>query len=343
MRKVLLILGPTASGKTARALEVASKIGGEIINCDRMQMYNCLKILTAFPSDSDMQTVPHKLFGVLEYYHESSAVAWAALAAREIETTLDFASKPPESGLLLGDTERRSGVYSGVHEHSSTGSTQQETDSGGLVGSLLHKGKVPIIVGGTGLYVNVLIDGIAPLPTVSKNVREQVANMDYNELCSELYKSDARLIEVIPRQRHHQVIRAYEVFLETGQSVLEFRSLQKKTFLENVQYECEVLSCEREVLYERIDRRFEKMLEMGAVEEVKRLLEVVEYERQQRDAIFKKYPVFNVIGAREIVAYLDGDISLQQMKEAATLNSRHYAKRQITWFRHQLPKGVGIS
>jgi tRNA dimethylallyltransferase len=289
MRKVLIIAGPTASGKTARAIETAIRRNGEIINSDSLQAYDCLKLLTAFPSDEDMKLAPHRLFGYLGYQDESSAVAWATLASKAVEAAL---------------------------EHS----------------------RLPIIVGGTGLYVNIIVNGISPLPEISKDVRDYVASMDYDEVCTALYKADHRLIGVITKQQHHQMLRAYEIFLETGKSVLHFRSLPRRVFLRNVEYEYDVVECDRAKLYERINARFDKALDAGAIDEVRWLLSAVGYDRRNRPAFFKRYHVFNAIGAKEITVYLDGGISFEQMKETATLNLRHYAKRQITWLRHHVPQ-----
>ncbi|MDR2459059.1 MAG: tRNA (adenosine(37)-N6)-dimethylallyltransferase MiaA [Holosporales bacterium] len=288
MRKVLIIAGPTASGKTARAVETALKRNGEIINSDSLQVYNCLKILTAFPTDADMKLVPHKLFGYLGYQDESSAVAWATLASQKVEEAL---------------------------EHSS----------------------LPIIVGGTGLYVNTLVNGISPLPEISSAVRNHVASMDYEELCAKLYKADPGLIGVVTKQQHHQMLRAYEIFLKTGKSILHFRNLPRQVFLSNVEYEYDLIECDRTRLYGRINARFEKMLDAGAVDEVRCFLASIGYTRCDRSMLFKRYRIFNAIGAKEITMYLDGEISFEQMKEIATLNLRHYAKRQMTWLRHHIP------
>ncbi|MDR1609552.1 MAG: tRNA (adenosine(37)-N6)-dimethylallyltransferase MiaA [Holosporales bacterium] len=288
MRKVMIIAGPTASGKTARAIETALERNGEIINCDSLQVYNCLKTLTAFPTDEDMKLAPHRLFGYLGYGDKSSVVTWATLASRAVE-------------------------------------------------DVLKHNRLPIIVGGTGLYVDTLVNGISPLPEVSRDVRERVASMNYDELCAELYMADPSLIGVITKQQHHQMLRAYAIHLETGKSILHFRSLPKKVFLSDVEYEYDVMKCDRSKLYERINARFDRMLDAGAVDEVRCFLGTIGYHRHDRSTLFKRYRIFNAIGAKEITMYLDGEVSFEKMKEMATLNLRHYAKRQVTWFRHHAP------
>ncbi|MDR1364992.1 MAG: tRNA (adenosine(37)-N6)-dimethylallyltransferase MiaA [Holosporales bacterium] len=288
-KKVLIIIGPTASGKTARAIEIATERNGVIINCDSLQTYDCLKILTAFPSEAYMKRAPHELFGYLKYYDESSAVAWATLASQRVIDTL-------------------------------------------------RRNVLPIVVGGTGFYINILVNGISPLPAISDEVRKYVARMDYDELRARLYEVDPQAKAAITKQQHHQTVRAYEILLETGKSILSFKSLPKKTFLQDIEYEYDVTECDRKRLYDRINARFERMLDAGAVDEVEQFLYTIGYSRSEREAFWRRYHIFSAIGAKEITMYLDGDISFSLMKEVATRNLRHYAKRQITWIRHQMPQ-----
>ncbi|MDR3224622.1 MAG: tRNA (adenosine(37)-N6)-dimethylallyltransferase MiaA [Holosporales bacterium] len=284
MRKVLIIAGPTASGKTGYAVERAKSVDGEVINCDSLQIYDSLKILTAVPKNKDLDGVVHKLFCYLTYNRKSSVVDWAHLASVEIEKTIS-------------------------------------------------SGKVPIIVGGTGLYINVLVNGISPMPEISNNIRANVLGMNYGEVCDALYKQDPRLKSVITSDKHHQVIRAYEIFLETGMSILDFRNMPKKTFMDNVTYEYEIMKYDRQELYERINGRFDEMLKNGAINEVENLLHQI--NNPNRQEIFATYPIFNAIGAKEIVMYIDGMYSASEMIEKSKINSRRYAKRQITWLANQ--------
>ena len=288
MNDVRIIVGPTACGKTKRAVELAKAIGGEIINCDSLQIYNDLKILTAFPSDEDMDGIKHKLFGYLDYDQKTSAVEWAKRAAVEIRKTLDM-------------------------------------------------GKVPIIVGGTGMYLKTLIEGISPMPDISEQNRKKandLASQNFDSLCYELYAFDPELRRLLPKSKHHQLVRAYEVFLETGKSIRYFQGLPKLNFIENINFEFEIINIERSELYERISRRFDQMLKDGAIEEVNQLLKKI--NNPNRTEIFKNYPIFKAIGAKEITMFIDGIYSFEQMREVSITNSKHYAKRQITWFKHQI-------
>lgn len=287
MRNVLVITGPTASGKTKLALEKAKELNGVIINCDSLQVYKDLKILTAFPSDEVLSQVSHKLFGYLNFDEKISAVEWAKSASEEIEKAFSI-------------------------------------------------GKLPIITGGTGFYINILMNGISPLPQVSIKNREaanQLALSNFENLCNDLYKLDPKLRDILSKEKHHQLIRAYEIFLETGKSIMEFLNLPKVNFIKDVNFKIIKLLPERKELYKNIELRFDKMLQDEAIEEVKRLLNKINIS--DRNELFQ-YTIFKAIGAKEITFYLDGFMNFSQMRENALLSSRHYAKRQITWFRNQL-------
>ena len=285
---VKVIVGATATGKTKHALEVAKFCHGEIINCDSLQLYNELKILTAMPTNEEMNIVKHKLFGYLKYDQKTSSVDWAKLAAKAIQETID-------------------------------------------------SGKTPIIVGGTGLYVKTLLEGVSPMPTISDKNRQkakELATQNFNGMCEELYSFDPNLRIIFPQSMHHQLIRAYELFLETRKSIRYFWALPKIKFIQNAKFEIEVLQCERTPLYERIARRFEQMLHNGAIDEVRTLLAKMTITNHRE--IFMKFPIFRAIGAKEITMFLQGMYTFDQMKEISIKNSRHYAKRQITWFKHQM-------
>lgn len=290
MNKIKVIVGATATGKTKRAIEFAKTCDGEIINCDSMQIYKDLNILTASPSSAEMSEIKHKLFGYLDFDQKTSAVDWAKLASSEIKQTLAI-------------------------------------------------GKTPVIVGGTGLYIKTLVDGISPLPEVSPNIRKcahELAKQNFDELCKQVYQFDDELENLMPKSMHHQLIRAYEIMKETGKSIREFWALPKIKFIDNVDFEFEVLNCERTELYERIATRFDDMLKNGAITEVQNLL--VKINNRNRQVVFEQYPIFRTIGAKEITLFLDGVYSFNKMHEIAIKNSRHYAKRQITWFKKEACK-----
>lgn len=288
MPRAIVVVGPTASGKTEIALDKARRLNGEIINCDSLQVYSDLKILTSFPKKEYFQEINHKLFGYLGYSEKTSAVEWAKLASSEIKNTLD-------------------------------------------------SGKIPIVTGGTGLYVQILMNGISLLPEISpqnRRIANELATHDFKSMRDELYSLDPELKHLLSKEKHHQIIRAYEIFLETGKSVRFFHEQPKQKFIESVTFEVNMISIERDILYKNIEKRFDEMLEQGAVDEVKNLL--IKIGDEDHEKIFEKFPIFKAIGAKEITQYLDGHLSFDKMRELTIKNTRHYAKRQITWFRHQV-------
>ena len=290
MKKVIIVAGPTASGKTKYTINLARSSGGEIINCDSLQVYKDLKTLTARPNEEEMSSGPHKLFGYLDAHEKITAVEWAKMAAIAVEEAL-------------------------------------------------QDGRLPIIVGGTGLYINTLINGISPMPEVQPETRAKVATMafeDYEGLCEKLYRVDSKIAELVTMDKHRQIQRAYEVFLETGKSILEFYNKPRISFIDNVRYEYQVMSIGKTELHARITERFMRMLATGAIEEVQAFLTKI------GSGNMEDFPVLKAIGAKEIIRYLHGVCSLHEATASALINSRRYAKRQMTWLRTQIPECVDV-
>jgi tRNA dimethylallyltransferase len=294
MQKIVVITGPTASGKTGYSIEYAGNVGGEIINCDSAQTYSDLKILTAMPTADEMSGIPHRLFGFLECDQKITSVDWASAASREISEIM-----------------------------------------------LLRK--TPIVVGGTGLYINILINGISPVPDVSSETRAYSSHMaenDYDGLCAAVYENDPSIMNVIHKSQHRQMIRAFETMIETGKSILHFYELPKVRFIDSdISFEIIVVEMERQKLYKKINKRLDIMIEHGVIDEVKVLLQKV----NDKHLDIQKLPISQAIGIKEIASYISGSYNLEQMKELVSMKSRNYAKRQITWFRHQLPKHRKVS
>ena len=286
MNKMLIITGPTASGKTALAIEKANEFNGEIINYDSLQVYKDLPILTAYPTENELNTAPHRLFGHLKYTDNISVVDWAKLAANEIN-------------------------------------------------QVLNSGRLPILVGGTGLYIDILINGVSPLPNISSTVRNKaidLANNNFEKMCNDVYRFDPKIQNIIKPENHHQMIRAWEVQHETNKSILYFYSLPKCAFIKDTKTEFININMNREVLYARINKRFDIMIKNGAIEEVESLIN--KFDTNDYEILFKKYSIFKAIGAKEIVMYLNNKISYNTMIELSKQHSRNYAKRQITWFKY---------
>lgn len=275
-----MIAGPTASGKSALAVEKARALGGVIVNADAMQVYDVLRVLTARPAPGEMGDVPHLLYGSVSPAVRFSTGEWQRAAARIIA------------------------------EH----------------------GERPLVfVGGTGLYFDALLKGFAEVPEVPPevvaDVEAELAGLDREargRLIAERDPETARLLRAPDPQR---VARALAVLKATGRSLASFQAGAKRGLLDAHALERIVLNPERGVLRERIARRFESMLDAGAVDEVRALLAM---------ALDPGLPAMKAIGVREIADWLDGRLSREEMVERAVIATRQYAKRQRTWFRGRM-------
>ena len=269
-QKVFIVAGPTASGKSGVALDLAERFRGEVVNADAFQVYQGLQILTARPTEDEMRGIPHHLYGYVDDFNQEDVVGWAQKAAN-------------------------------------------------LIPSL----KNPIVVGGTGLYLSVLINGISPIPDVSSEVRDKVRQMDSKEVLAKLTKGK------VPRDIQRQK-RALEVLLETGHPIDYFQKMPKKKFLD-ADFQGIILLPDKEKLYTRIERRLIQMLQGGAIEEVANLV-----KRGASGGVMK------AIGVKELIDFIEKKDDLEAAKKKILLSTRHYAKRQSTWFRHQMPEWFSI-
>ena len=274
MQKVYVIAGPTASGKSAYALEIAQKQPAVIINADSMQVYRDFPILTAQPSPEEQAQAPHKLYGFLGVDEKCDAASWADLAAQEIQAAWS-------------------------------------------------QNQLPILVGGTGLYLKTLIQGIAPIPEVADEMRQKAISL-LAELGHENFH--AMLLQKDPTSAHlkigdtQRVLRAYEVVEATGKPLSYWYTQPTRKFFEEANFNGKILLPERADLYANCDKRFSQMIERGGITEV------------------QKHPLnlsIKIIGVPEIQAFLRGEISKDKAIEKASQATRNYAKRQYTWFRNQ--------
>ena len=277
MNSILCLAGPTASGKTALAVELAKDLNGEVVSCDSMQVYRRMDIGTAKPSREEMQGIPHQMIDVAEPDEDFSVSRYCAMAAP-------------------------------------------------IVDDIVARGKTAIIAGGTGLYMDSLIRGNDFAPFPSTGVRERLeAEADEVGLPAML----ARLREIDPDTADRvsdrkRILRALEVYLETGETITEHN---RKTRLIPPKYTPLWLGldfADRGELYRRIDKRVDIMLEMGLMEEIRSLLD---------SGIPEKCTAMQAIGYKEFVNALEGREPLSQAAEEVKKASRHYAKRQLTWFR----------
>jgi tRNA dimethylallyltransferase len=280
--EAILITGPTASGKSALALELADRHGGVVVNADSMQVYDTLRVLTAGPSDAEMAGIPHRLYGHV----------------------------PATTSYSTGDWLR---------------------DVASLLGELRRDGRLPVFVGGTGLYFKALTGGLSDMPAIPEDIRERLRQRLIEEGPGLLYR-DLAVRDPMAAQRlqpsdGQRIVRALEVVEATGQSILTFQERRGPMLIDPERAEKIVVLPDRARLHQRIDRRFEIMLETGAIAEVTAL---------QALSPAPEMPVMKAIGVAEISALLQGEMSRDQVIERGSALTRQYAKRQMTWFRNQM-------
>ncbi|MHC2297043.1 tRNA (adenosine(37)-N6)-dimethylallyltransferase MiaA [Rhizobium mongolense] len=278
----ILITGPTASGKSALAVELAKRHGGAVVNADSMQVYGTLRILTARPSEAEMQGVPHHLYG-----HVPAGTAYS-------------------TGTWLRDVTA-------------------------LLPNLSAKGLLPVFVGGTGLYFKALTGGLSDMPAIPENIRNRLRARLQNDgaeaLHAELAMLDPAAARSLSIQDGQRIVRALEVLGATGQSILRFQGQAGPLIVDPARAEKIIVLPERAVLHQRINGRFEKMLEQGAEDEVKSLLAL---------GLSSEMPVMKAIGVSQIAAMLKGEMTRSEVIEKGATATRQYAKRQMTWFRNQM-------
>lgn len=280
-RPVLIVGGPTGSGKSALALALARALAGTIINADSMQVYAELRVLTARPSADDERQVPHRLYGILPAGERCSAGRWLVAAEAEVETAW-------------------------------------------------AAGRLPIVTGGTGLYLSALREGLSPVPPVPAALcRDIEARYDregggaFRERLRALDPASADKLPVNDRQR---LVRAMAVALATGQPLPAWHAGHPPRPALDARFATIVLSPERLSLYRRLDARWHTMLQNGALTEVHHLL---------RLGLDPRLPAMKAVGVPELVRYLKGESTLAEAGTQAQAATRRYAKRQITWLRHQ--------
>jgi tRNA dimethylallyltransferase len=281
--KAVLIAGPTASGKSALALELAQAAGGLVINADSMQVYRDLRIITARPAPDDEARAPHRLYGHVDAAVNFSAGHWV-------------------------------------------------TDAAAVLADARAQRRPAIFVGGSGLYFKALTRGLSAVPPIPPAVRESVrARLERDgieALHAELARRDgASAGRLKPRDRA-RIARALEVVEATGRSLTDWHRDGLPPLLPPGQVRALFLAPERETLYARIDARFDAMLAAGALDEVAALA------ARQLDPLL---PAMKAHGVPALIRHLRGEITLDAAAAIGRADTRHYAKRQFTWFRHQLP------
>lgn len=277
VQKIVIICGPTGSGKTKIAVELASRFNGEIINADSQQVYRGLDIGTAKASHEDMKGIAHHLIDIVAPDAHFEAHSFALLADKAIEETVS-------------------------------------------------KKKLPFIVGGTGMYIKLLLHGLCEAPPQDPKIREMLHDRIEKEGIESLYEQlkllDPETAEIISKNDRTRIVRALEILEISGKTASQF---YREHNHEEKRYEALKIgiSIPKEELYKRIEERIDAMLSKGWIEETKGLL-----KRYNPDS-----KGFMAIGYKEIISYLNGGLPYNDMVKLIKLNSRHYAKRQMTWFR----------
>jgi tRNA dimethylallyltransferase len=277
--QAILIAGPTASGKSGAALELACRLGGTLINADSMQVYRELRVLTARPSESEEARAAHRLYGTVSAAESCSVGRWL-------------------------------------------------NDVASVLAEAQGEARLPILVGGTGLYFKALTEGLAPVPDVPAEVRsywrEETAKRSREALHQELAARDPAMAARLKPADPQRIVRALEVIDATGISLAEWQGGSARPLLAPSDVLRLVIAPEREPLYAAIDTRFDRMIEEGAIEEVRALLDL---------GLHPGLPAMRAHGVRELGAYLSGAISREDAVAKAKTESRRYAKRQMTWLR----------
>ena len=279
--KIILISGPTASGKSNFAIKIAKKVDGEIINADSMQVYKQLKILTARPNKDEQKKIKHHMYGFVDLNKKFSTGQWLNTAIKKIK-------------------------------------------------EIKKRKKIPIVVGGTGLYFQSLIDGLVKIPEIPIKFRNKIRMIQKKDgqkkFYNKLLKIDPMVKDKFDPNDTQRTIRAFEIKSFTKISMYEWINKTKSEFKDE-EFLKLYIDFKREDLIKRISSRTIKMIEEGAIKEVKRFIKL---------KIKKELSVNRVIGIDELTQSLDKKINLDQAKELISIKTRQYAKRQATWARSRM-------
>ncbi len=284
-KKIIIISGPTASGKSQLAFDFSANKKIAIINADSLQIYQGLPVLSSQPTVLEQNQVKHLLYSFLKPEENSSVAMWLKLVKEAIE-------------------------------------------------SCLNEGLIPVIVGGSGMYISKLIEGISPIPEIDKAIRIEACEL-YEGASQEVFIAELiKLGEEKSRIKNldkHRLIRAYEVLRQTKKSIFDWQAQPPVKFFDDEDFLHINLNPNREILYQNCNLRFEKMLKNGAQEEVLTLL---------NQGISDDKQITKTLGFYEISDFLNNRITKEEMIKIASQKTRNYAKRQLTWFRNQLPNKV---
>ncbi|UFS69048.1 tRNA (adenosine(37)-N6)-dimethylallyltransferase MiaA [Geomonas sp. RF6] len=271
--KIIVVAGPTGSGKSALALQLAERIGGEIVNADSMQLYRGMDIGTSKPAPEELERVPHHLFSIVS----------------------------PDTNFSASDYRR---------------------EAAAAISDIESRGRTPIVVGGTGLYIKALLHGLVDSPTGDPELRLAFQDLSGDELLERLREVDPETAARLHPNDRVRLVRALEVYSQTGRAISDFRA---EHAFADTEYEALKLApkVERAALYNRIEDRVDRMMEGGLLAEVASLME---------RGYGVEHKAMRAIGYKELCAHLAGEISLPEAVALIKRDTRRYAKRQLTWF-----------
>lgn len=287
MPKVVIIAGPTASGKSALAIDVACALNSAVLNCDSMQIYKNIPIISAAPSTEERSKVEHRLYEIFDCSKRGNVVEWLDLCVDEIH-------------------------------------------------QLWKENKIPVVVGGTGMYIDALINGVTPIPEVPISIREKVQAWLENDGLSALYdflqKNDKDIAEKLNPNDKTRIVRAVEILMATGQKVSKWYKVPMIKKLPEAEFVVVKIMPAINVIEERCKQRLDKMVyEQGALKEIEYLV-----AHQVADTM----PAMKALGVPELIKYVTGKATLPDALAEAKLHTRQYAKRQRTWLRNKLSADV---
>ena len=278
---IIIIAGPTASGKSGLGLDLAKRLNGVIINADSMQVYKEIPILAATPTPQEQAEIPHKLYGIYEASNRGNVMDWLVLCKQEIDTAR-------------------------------------------------QNRQTPIIIGGTGMYLDALINGLSPIPETPEAIRDKVENILQEKGLEHLYQiiqeTDPKTAQKLSPNDSTRIRRAVEIWLDTNKPVSYWHNIAPKPFYPAQDFFKIYIKPKRSELDKRARLRFDKMMEMGALEEVKKLLPL---------HLSDSLPAMRALGVQELKAFLENKCTLEEAIELGKLHTRQYAKRQSTWFNNR--------
>ena len=276
-KDLIIIAGPTCVGKSLIAMELAKKIDGVLINADSVQVYEDLKLLSARPTEEDMNQIPHFLYGYVKAEKNYSIADWLQKLSE-----------------VLSDIEKIK--------------------------------KTAILVGGSGLYLNAVINGLAPIPRLTEEIKK-ASLLKLNEIGIDNFREINFNIDpkfITKNLDKHRLLRSYGVFLQTNKNMTYWHTKPRQGAIKKNIYSF-LINLERKLIYKRCELRFDNMLEKGALEEVKKI---------HGSNIDRSLPVAKSLGVKWLLSYLDKKMSFEEAVRLSKRDTRRYVKRQITWFSH---------